>query len=129
MSTRFPCPKRVSRMLGTCKEMYHITYNRMSGVVISIILAQITYLSMFLEFCPEVIPRSLACLSRAHTALHVKANITVLIRRAIPIGKKNQRLFDSISNQKYRLVVGCNILNTLKFIYSEKATKFCEIFH
>ena len=89
----------------------------MLSVAISIILAQITYLSMFLDLCPEVIPSCLACASRAHTALHVKANITVLIRRAIPIGKKNQTPFDSISNQKkiyikYRMYVN-NILNAL----------------
>ena len=60
---------------------------------------------MFLDLCPEVIPSCLACASRAHTALHVKANITVLIRRAIPIGKKNQMPFDSIS-KKNRLTVG-----------------------
>ena len=82
-------------MLGTYKE----TYNKMLGVAISIILAQITHLSMFLDLCPEVIPSSLACLSRAHIALHVKAKITVLIRRAIPIGRKNQMPFDSISIQ------------------------------
>ena len=68
---------------------------------------------MFLDLCPEVIPSSLACLSRAHIALHVKAKITVLIRRAIPIGKKNQTLFDSISNQRNRLTVACNVLNAL----------------
>ena len=75
-------------------------YNRMLRVAIGIILAKITYLSMFLDLCPEVIPSCLACASRLHTALHVKANITVLIKRAIPIGKKNQMLFDSISNKK-----------------------------
>ena len=55
---------------------------------------------MFLDLCPVVIPRSLACLSRAHTALTVKENITVLAMRAAPIGKKNQMLFAYISNQK-----------------------------
>ena len=55
---------------------------------------------MFLDLCPVVIPRSLACLSRAHTDLTVKENITVLVMRAAPMGKKNQMVFASISNQK-----------------------------
>ena len=58
---------------------------------------------MFLDLCPVVIPRSLACLSRAHTDLTVKANITVLVMRAAPIGNKNQMVFASISNQKKKL--------------------------
>ena len=60
----------------------------------------VEYLSMFLDLCPVVIPRSLACLSRAHTDLTVKENITVLVMRAAPIGKKNQMLFASISNEE-----------------------------